>query len=102
MTPIRVVQKVVIPLGTKTTSLSDHVVEVARALAKTGIKHQLTPMSTILEGSLDEIFAAIRVMHEAGFAGAKRVSTSITIDDRRDRPTTAAHKVDVVKKKLET
>jgi uncharacterized protein (TIGR00106 family) len=58
-------------------------------------------MATILEGGLDEIFAAIRAMHEAGFAaGAGRVSTSITIDDRRDKPTSASHKVDVIRQKL--
>ncbi len=95
-----IAQVTVIPLGTKSTSLSDYVVEVQRALARTGIRHQLTPMSTILEGSLDEIFAAIRAMHEAGFAGSGRVSTSITIDDRRDQPTSAAHKVEVVREKL--
>lgn len=98
-----IAQVTVVPLGTGGTSLSDYVVQVQRALRKTGIKHQLTPMSTILEGSLDEIFAAVRAMHEAGFAkGAGRVSTSITIDDRRDKPTSAAHKVEAVKQKLET
>jgi len=91
----------VVPLGTGSTSLSDAVAGVQRALRATGIKHELTPMGTVLEGGLDQIFEAIRAMHEAGFdAGSGRVSTSITIDDRRDKPTSAAHKVDVVKKKV--
>ena len=94
-------QVTVVPLDSAQTSLSATVAEVQKALRATGIKHQLTPMSTILEGSLDEIFTAIRAMHEAGFArGGMRVSTTITIDDRRDKPTSMEYKVESVKKKL--
>lgn len=42
-------------------------------------------MSTSLSGELDRVLEAVRWMHEAPFAqGAKRVSTTIRIDDRRD------------------
>jgi uncharacterized protein (TIGR00106 family) len=44
-------------------------------------------MGTIIEGDLDEILEVIRKMHEHPFTqGAVRVSTSIKIDDRRDKP----------------
>ncbi|MEJ2202462.1 MAG: MTH1187 family thiamine-binding protein, partial [Desulfuromonadaceae bacterium] len=50
-----------------------------------GLRYQLTPMGTVIEGDLDELFRVLRQMHEAPFkAGAVRVSTLIKIDDRRD------------------
>jgi uncharacterized protein (TIGR00106 family) len=96
-----IAQLTVVPLGTCTTSLSDAVAAVQTAIARTAVKVQLNPMATILEGSLKDIFAAVEAAHEAGFAaGSGRVSTTLTIDDRRDKATSAAHKVNVVRRKL--
>jgi uncharacterized protein (TIGR00106 family) len=75
------------PLGTGTPSVSRYVAGVERLLRATTLKHQLTAMGTIIEGDLDEILEVIRKMHEHPFTqGAVRVSTSIKIDDRRDKP----------------
>ncbi|HLP48302.1 MAG TPA: MTH1187 family thiamine-binding protein [Candidatus Kapabacteria bacterium] len=97
-----IVEVTVFPLGTGSTSLSNYVAGVEKVLEKyKGIKTMLTPMSTILEGDLGEILAAIREMHEAPFlAGAKRVTTKIDIDDRRDKELTMEGKVEAVKSKL--
>jgi uncharacterized protein (TIGR00106 family) len=92
----------VVPLGTATPSLSAYVAGVEKVLAKyTNIKTLLTPMATILEGDLDEILIAVRQMHETPFLnGAQRVSTRISIDDRRDKHLSMAGKVKAVKEKL--
>ncbi|MDQ0089314.1 uncharacterized protein (TIGR00106 family) [Paenibacillus anaericanus] len=92
----------VIPIGTGTTSLSPYVAELQRVLEKQeGIQYQLTSMSTIIEGSLDHIFAAIRAIHEAPFqSDAQRVSTSIKIDDRRDKVSSSEQKLRSVREKL--
>lgn len=77
----------ILPIGTKSTSLSPYVAEAIKALTRVeGVKFQVGPMSTILEAkTLDEIFRAVRVAHETVFkAGALRVVTSLVIDDRRD------------------
>ena len=97
-----VVQVTVVPLGTGSTSLSSYVAGVGKVLAKyKSIKTMLTPMSTILEGDLDEILRAVREMHETPFLnGAKRVSTRIGIDDRRDKTLTMEGKIEAVKKWL--
>lgn len=74
------------PLGTGTPGVSGYVAGCLKVLRQSGLDHQLTPMGTIIEGSLDEIFQVVREMMEAPFAaGALRVSTLIKIDDRRDR-----------------
>lgn len=97
-----VVEVTIAPLGTGTPSVSQFVAGCHRVLAKAGdVKYQLTPMSTIIEGDLDRILEVIRQMHESPFAaGAQRVSTSIRIDDRRDKELTMAGKVKAVIDKL--
>ena len=65
------------------------------------VQHRLDPMFTTLEGELDEIYALVQAMQEAVFAaGARRVSTVIKIDDRRDRSVRMQDKLDSVEAKL--
>ncbi len=100
-----IVQVTIVPLGTGTPSLSEYVAEVHQVLEQSAasgrIKYQLTPMSTIIEGELDELIAIVRRMHEVPFAnGAPRVSTTLTIDDRRDKQGTMEQKLLSVEEKL--
>lgn len=98
-----IVQVTIVPLGTGTPSVGDYVAAVQRVLEQSGerIKYQLTPMSTIIEGELDELLDVVRRMHEVPFKnGAMRVSTSITIDDRRDKKGTMEQKLRSVEDKL--
>ncbi len=61
----------------------------------------LTPMATVLEGELPLILDLIRDMHEEPFRnGALRVSTRISIDDRRDKNITMKGKIEAVESKL--
>ncbi|WP_411348844.1 MTH1187 family thiamine-binding protein [Paenibacillus sp. WLX2291] len=93
----------VIPVGTGSTSLSSYVAQMQRVLdQQQGIQIQLTPMSTIIEGDIADVFKAIQALHESPFEqGAGRVSTAVKIDDRRDHPTSAQYKIDSVRNKLE-
>lgn len=98
-----IVQVTTVPLGTGSTSLSAYVADVEKVLAKykDTVKSQLTPMSSILEGDLDEILNIIREMHETPFLkGAKRVSTRISIDDRRDKKASMEAKIKAVEEKM--
>jgi uncharacterized protein (TIGR00106 family) len=89
------------PLGTATSSLSRYVAGVERILQKSGLKHELTAMGSIVEGDLDAILPVLREMHEQPFlAGAARVSTLIKIDDRRDKAASMDSKIRSVKEKL--
>lgn len=93
----------VLPVGTGSTSLSEYVAQLQRVLqAQPKIQYQLTSMSTIIEGELDDVFVAIRALHEAPFEqGVGRVSTSIKIDDRRDKVSTSEQKLRSVLEKLQ-
>ncbi len=52
------------------------------AIKATGIRHMVTPMETVLEGTLDECLAAARAAHDACFeAGVQKAVTIIKIAD---------------------
>ncbi len=90
------------PIGTGTTSLSDYIAAAEVVLKPfSNLKTRLNPMSTTLEGDLEEVLLAVRLMHEAPFTkGACRVSTTLRIDDRRDTPSTMAQRIQSVESKL--
>lgn len=92
----------IIPIGTESTSLSAYVAGVQRVLdEQEGVTFELTSMSTIIEGELGDIWKAIAALHEAPFlSGAKRVSTSVKIDDRRDKAGSSRQKLQSVIEKL--
>jgi len=97
-----VVEISVAPLGTATPGVSSYVAACVEIVAASGLVYQLTPMGTVIEGDVDEIFVVLRKMHDVPFGkGAQRVSTLIKIDDRRD---SGSHnlqgKVDAVMQKL--
>jgi uncharacterized protein (TIGR00106 family) len=97
-----VVEVSVVPLGTKTASVSRYVARALRVLEKAdGIDYELTPMGTVIEGDLEVILPLVRKMHEITFSpGIQRVVTSIKIDDRRDKDLTMEGKLRSVREKL--
>jgi len=100
--PKVVAELTIVPLGTASPSLSEYVAEVEMALREVvGLQVMLTPMATVLEGELDLVLQAVREVHELPFlAGAQRVSTRLSIDDRRDKEITMQGKVAAVEEKL--
>jgi uncharacterized protein (TIGR00106 family) len=99
-----IVEVSVVPLGTKTTSVSGYVARAIRILEHEAadLKYEMSGMGTIIEGDLGRILAAVRKMHEGVFEeGAARVVTTIKIDDRRDKAQTVKAKLESVRKKLQ-
>ena len=92
----------VIPIGTKTPSVSKYVAKAIKILTQEKeVKYQLTAMGTLVEGELDAVLGAVKKMHERTFdEEVKRVVTTIRIDDRRDKASTISYKVESVMKKL--
>ena len=95
-----IVEFVIVPLGEK--SLSRYIAEVIKLLEDKGVKYQLTPMATIIETkTVHEAFEIIGEAHELMFKlGAERVSTTIRIDDRRDKEKSMEDKVKSVMEKV--
>jgi uncharacterized protein (TIGR00106 family) len=97
-----IVEVSVVPLGTKTPSVSQYVARAVKVLEREkDVRYEMTAMGTIIEGDLDRILAVVKKMHEGTFGeGVVRVLTTIKIDDRRDKPQGIKEKVDSLKKKL--
>ncbi|RSL34530.1 DUF1385 domain-containing protein [Salibacterium salarium] len=83
-----IIDVTVVPVGTESTSISSDVAQMQSVLDTHAekIEYQLTPMGTIIEGDLNDLFMIVKELHEIPFErGAKRVSTNIRVDDRRDK-----------------
>jgi len=97
-----IVEFTIVPLGTGDTSISAYVADCHKIIVASKLNYELTAMGTIVEGDLEEIMAIIMKMHEVPFENkAKRVSTTIKIDDRRDKTATMEKKVESVMDKIE-
>jgi len=94
----------ILPLGTKTASVSSYVAGCIKILEKEkGIKYQITSMGTIIEAkSLRKLFRVAEKMHKEVLSKVDRVVTTIKIDDRKDKELTMERKITSVKKKLKT
>jgi uncharacterized protein (TIGR00106 family) len=74
----------VMPLGK--LNLSKDIARIVEVLEGCGIKYTVGPLGTCLEGTMDDIFAAIRKCHEAIARDNARVVTHIKLYDRKDNP----------------
>src|SRR5919199_6088070 len=93
----------VIALGRPDASASEYIAEIQRRLrAQDRVRFRLHAMGTELEGSTEDILAAVGELHAVPFeGGVPRVYTVLKLDERRDREQTLQDKVDSVRRLLE-
>ncbi len=89
----------VVPIG-RGESLSEYVAECERIVKKSGLRSELTPMCTVLEGYYDEVMQVIGKCHKRVREMSNRVMTSIDIDDRGGADDEIKKKVESVERKL--
>lgn len=90
----------IIPIGAG-VSVSREVTECERILRESGLKTQLHAYGTNIEGDWDQVFLAVKRCHETLHAmGVQRVSTSIRVGSRTDKPQTMEDKVRKVEDRL--
>jgi uncharacterized protein (TIGR00106 family) len=93
----------VIPLGTKTPSVSRYVAEAVKMLKnEKGIRYVLFSMGTVVEAdSVEKLLEIAGKMHRVVFSEeVKRVVTTIKIDERKDKNLTMEEKIESVKQKM--
>ena len=98
-----IVEVSVVPLGTKSPTVSPYVARAVRVLENArDVKYKLTAMGTIIEGDLENLLELVKKMHRTVLDadGVMRVVTIIRIDERRDKAASMSSKVEAVKKKL--
>jgi uncharacterized protein (TIGR00106 family) len=92
----------VTPIGTGSPSVGEYVADALRVIERSGLSYRLNAMHTEVEGELEPLLRLIPQIHQACFArGARRISTVVKIDDRRDASSSIEGKVRSVKEKIQ-
>ena len=89
------------PLGTEGASFSSYVSDACKVVKDRGLKYQITPTATIIEGNVDDLMEVAKKMHETPFnKGVNRVITNMTIDERIDKNMDLGNQVQSVAKTI--
>ncbi len=95
-----IVEFCLIPLGVG-VSLSDYIAACEQILQEEGLQVELHANGTNIEGEWDTVMRAIKKCHvRVHEMGAPRISTSLKVGTRTDRPQTSAEMVRSVKEKM--
>jgi uncharacterized protein (TIGR00106 family) len=90
----------IVPLGVG-VSLSKYVAACEQALSESGLKVQLHAYGTNVEGEWDAVMAGLKRCHEVIHQmGAPRITTTVKLGTRTDRPQSMEDKVKSVEEKL--
>lgn len=90
----------VVPIGVG-VSVSRYVAATQKVLTEAGLEPHLHAYGTTVEGEWDTVLRAVKRCHEMIHdMGAPRISTTIKLGTRTDRPQTIQDKVRSVESKL--
>ncbi len=89
----------IVPIGVG-VSVSQYIVACHEVLKEEGLESKLHAYGTNIEGDWDVVMAAVKKCHKRVHdMGAPRITTTIKMGTRTDRPQSMADKVDSVLKK---
>jgi len=89
------------PLGTGGTGLGHYVAAMMNVIKESGMSYKLSAMGSLSEGNVNELLDLAKKIHEVPFIiDAKRVYTTIRIDDRRDKEVKLGDKIESVQNRL--
>ncbi|MEW6570004.1 MAG: MTH1187 family thiamine-binding protein [Nitrospirota bacterium] len=89
----------IIPIGVG-SSIGDQLAEVLKMVDESGLPYKVNPMGTVVEGGWDEVIKLIKKCHMAVMKSGERVYTTISIDDRKDKPNRIEEKVKSIEKRI--
>ena len=95
-----IIELSVIPIGVG-TSLSEYVALVMRVIRDSGLEYESHSMGTNIECEWDDITPLVKKCHEElRKKGIERISTSLRISERTDKPYTMSGKMRSLEDKL--
>ena len=95
-----IVDLCVVPIGVG-IELAPYVAACQQVLQQRGLKHQLGPNSTAIEGDWGPVMEAVKTCHEVVHGlGAPRIFTSLKINSRTDRDQALEEKTAAVQQLL--
>ena len=95
-----IVELSVIPIGVG-ASLSEYVAVVMKVIKDSGLKYESHSMGTNIECEWDDITPLVKKCHdELRKKGVRRISTSLRISERTDKPYTMSGKMKSLEEKM--
>ncbi len=89
----------IVPVGMG-SSVGDSIAKVLGIVEASGLPYKLNPMGTVVEGKWGEVMKLLRKCHNAVMKDGERAITTISIDDRKGRPSRIDQKVRSVERRL--
>ena len=89
----------IVPIGCG-SSIGDRLAEVLKIVDGSGLPYKLNPMGTVVEGEWDELFKLVKKCHSVVIKQEERVITTISVDDRKEKPNRIEEKVKSIEKRL--
>lgn len=89
----------IVPVGSG-SSIGDRLAEVMKIVDSSGLPYKVNPMGTVVEGKWEDLFRLVKRCHSTVLRNEERVITTISIDDRKDKPNRIEGKVKSVEKRL--
>jgi uncharacterized protein (TIGR00106 family) len=89
----------IVPVGTG-SSIGDNLAEVLKIVDESGLPYKINPMGTVVEGEWDELLRLVKKCHKTVMKKAERAITTVSIDDRKNKPNRIEEKVKSVEKRL--
>ena len=91
----------VTPIGAG-VSVGAYVTKAVQIVHDSGLKYELNPMGTVVEGTWDDVMAVIKASNDALLKDCERLSILIKIDSRRGPAPPMEEKVQSVADRLRT
>jgi uncharacterized protein (TIGR00106 family) len=82
------------------THLSDDLAEVLKLIDASGLRYQLTPSGTCIEGDWDEVMTIVHKCHTRALTLAPHVFTTIRIEDEKGEKNKLERNVEAVEQKV--
>lgn len=95
-----IIELSVIPIGVG-PSLSEYVADVMNVIEKSGLKFESHSMGTNIECGWDDLIPLVKACHDVlREKGVQRISTTVRISERTDKPYTMEGKMKSLEEKL--
>jgi len=97
-----IAQFTLIPLGTKTDSVSEPLAKAFKHIVDSGLSYKVGPMGTAIEGDWDSVMKVINLCRNTLLNEVPRVMINMSIDDRKGSVNPITSKVESLEKKMGT
>ncbi len=95
-----IAQFTLVPLGTKTDSLSKSLAKAMKHVVDSGLNYKIGPMGTVVEGDWYQVMTLINRCRKTLLREAPRVTIQISVDDRPEAKNPIESKVRSLERKM--